>query len=156
MRDTLQTFVGEAGFKVTLGSFLVAANAWYGKNAGGLYGHIFQMQAPGQPDVSGFGAWGQLGFSFADDLSLWAFGGIDKPNEQEARAAAFFFLQNVQWAGMLSYAHGPVVIALEYLRITTVTSSPLATAPRMPAAASQASSLTSSANQLALSLNYFF
>jgi hypothetical protein len=155
MTDTLTTFVAEAGFKVTFGPVLLAGNGWYGQNAGGLFGHIVQMQAPGLPDVTGFGAWGQLGFSFTKNLSLWGFGGIDKPNETEARNASFVFLQNMQIAAMLSYVDGPLVLALEYLRATTDTAIPgvMATAT-MPGTGP--GTLSTSANQIAATLAYFF
>jgi hypothetical protein len=153
--DTLATVAGEAGFKVSLGPAFLSGNAWYGKNTGGLFGHVIQSQAPGQPDVTGFGAWGQIGVGLFSKLSLWAYAGIDKPNEDEARAAGFLLLQNSQLAGMLSYVDGPVVIALEYLRITTQLGLPGAAAtPTTPATAP--SSLTFTANQIALTGNYFF
>jgi hypothetical protein len=118
-RDTMQTVVGALGAKATLGPFVLAANGWYGKNAGGVYGHVIQMQVPSAPDVSGFGAWGQLGFSASKELSFWAFGGIDKPNEADAKAASLTRLQNVQVAGQVAYKDGPYVLSLELLHVWT-------------------------------------
>lgn len=155
MPDTMTTFVVEAGFKVLLGPVLVAANGWYGQNAGSVFGHIIQSQAPGLPDVTGFGAWGQAGLSFTKNLSLWFFAGIDKPDEAQARAAGFFFLQNAQLAGMLSYVDGPIVIAIEYMR-TTTRNATAAVAPTATAPGMAAGWMDASANQLALSLAYLF
>ena len=118
-RDNMQTVVGALGVKASLGPFVVAANGWYGKNAGGVYGHVIQMQVPSAPDVTGFGAWGQLGFSATKELSFWAFGGIDKPNEDQAKAAFFTRLQNVQVAGQVVYKDGPYALSLELLHVWT-------------------------------------
>jgi len=118
-RDTMQTVVGALGIKATLGPFIVAANGWYGKNAGGVYGHVIQMQVPSAPDVSGFGAWGQLGFSATKEVSFWAFGGIDRPNEADAKAASLTRLQNVQVAAQVAYKDGPYALSLELLHIWT-------------------------------------
>jgi hypothetical protein len=118
-RDTMQTVVGALGAKASLGPFIVAANGWYGKNAGGVYGHVIQMQVPGAPDVNGFGAWGQLGFSATKELSFWAFGGIDQPNEADAKAASLTRLQNVQVAGQVAYKDGSYALSLEFLHIWT-------------------------------------
>jgi hypothetical protein len=118
-RDTMQTVIGALGFKASLGPLVIAANGWYGKNAGGVYGHVIQMQVPSAPDVSGFGGWGQLGFSVSKELSFWAFGGIDKPNESEAKAASLTRLQNVQVAGQAVYRDGPYALSLELVHIRT-------------------------------------
>jgi hypothetical protein len=123
-RDSMDTMVAQAGFKFQLGPVLVAANAWYGKNAGNVFGHIFQMQDLNRPDISGFGAWGQLGFGLTKTLSLWAFGGIDKPNEQDIINAFGVIgqvgrLQNVQIAAQLVYTEGPIQIGVEYIMIMT-------------------------------------
>jgi hypothetical protein len=89
-----------------------------------VFGHIFQMQDLNRPDISGFGAWGQLGFGLTKTLSLWAFGGIDKPNEQDIINAFGVIgqvgrLQNVQIAAQLVYTEGPIQIGVEYIRIMT-------------------------------------
>lgn len=147
MADSLTTMVVEGGFKLTLGPVLVAANAWYGKNAGGLFGHMVQMQAPGLGDVSGFGAWGQVGVSFTKNIALWGFFGTDIPDEAEAIAARFFFLKNTQLSGMLSYVDGPVALTLEYLRTNTDTAA---------IAAAMIPANTVAANQIAITAAYFF
>jgi hypothetical protein len=118
-RDSMQSLIGQVGFKVQFGPVLVAGNGWYGKNAGGVYGHIIQMQLPNMPDVNGFGGWGQIGFGITKQLSVWGFGGIDKPNQAQAIAAGFTRVQNVQLSGMLAYSDGPVIVALEYLNVGT-------------------------------------
>jgi hypothetical protein len=128
VEDAMSTYAVEAGFKVNFAPVLIAGNFWLGKNTGNIYGNLIQMQLPGAADVSGLGGWAQIGFSFTPELSLWAFGGIDKPNEDEAQAVGFTRLQNVQLAGMLAYVQGPIVLGLEYLNIATES----VVAPAMP------------------------
>jgi hypothetical protein len=144
-RDNMHTAIGAVGAKVSLGPFLVAANGWYGKNAGGVYGHVIQMQVPSAPDVTGFGAWGQLGFSATKELSFWAFGGIDKSNEAQAKAASFTRLQNVQVAGQIAYKEGPYAVTLELVHIWTKNY-----------AAANGTTTTLEGNQPSLTAIYFF
>jgi len=151
-RDTLTTLIGDLGFKVSLGPLIVAANAWYGKNSGAVYGNMIQLQAPNVPnvpDVYGFGAWGQVGFSLSKQTSLWAFGGIDQPKEAEAIAAGFTRLKNVQVAAQVAYKEGPFAIGLELLHIWTKNYVP-------PTAMTAASSVTFEGNQPMATVNYFF
>jgi hypothetical protein len=95
--DILQTLIGELGVKVKVVPVIVAGNGWYGKNSGGVFGNLLQIQLPvvgaAGRDVIGFGAWGQLGFSITKELGLWGFYGIDQPNADEAKAAGFRGLQ---------------------------------------------------------------
>jgi hypothetical protein len=123
IHDNLQTYVGELGFKVQIAPVIVAGNGWYGLNSGGLFGNELQMQLPtvaaAGHDVSGFGAWGQIGISLTRELSLWGFYGIDQPNADEAKAAGFTRLRNMHMAGMLAYKDGPYAIAVEFLHVLT-------------------------------------
>jgi hypothetical protein len=119
LRDQMTTYVVEAGGKVKLGPVLIATNGWYGQNAGGVFGHIFQMQAPGLPDVHGFGIWGQVGLSLSKNFSLWGFAGIDQPNHNEALAAKFTTLRNVQIAAMFAYVNGPLMATIEWFYLAT-------------------------------------
>ncbi|HKU40512.1 MAG TPA: hypothetical protein VJR89_20270 [Polyangiales bacterium] len=117
--DVLDTLVAEVGFKLKLGPVLVAGNGWIGKNSGNVYGNLLQMQQVNYGDVSGMGGWGQLGFSISRLFSVWAFGGIDKPNFDDLVAARLTRVQNIQLSGMFAYTEGPLVIGLEYLYIQT-------------------------------------
>jgi hypothetical protein len=151
-RDTLTTLIGDLGFKVSLGPVIVAGNAWYGKNGGGVYGNMLQLQAPNVPnvpDVSGFGAWGQVGVSLTKEISVWAFGGIDQPNESQAISAGFTRLQNVQAAAQIAYKEGPFAIGLEWLHIWTKNYAPAT-------AMTAASTTTLEGNQPMFTVNYFF
>jgi hypothetical protein len=137
VRDTLTTYAIEAGGKLKLGPLLVAANGWYGQNTGGVFGNVFQIQMPDKPDVRGFGVWGQIGVSIAQGFSVWAFAGTDRPQRDQALAAAFTRLSNAQIAGMLAYVNGPLTVTIEWLNIATqqpmaATSSATPGAPALP------------------------
>jgi len=184
-RDSMTTYVAQFGGKIQLGPVLVAANGWYGQNAGNVFGHIFQMQDLNRPDVSGFGAWGQLGIGLGKNLSVWGFAGIDKPDEAQAIAAAgpnyqgyngfnvagITRLQNVQLAGQLAYTDGPIQIAAELLYVATknliqstlgspaVPGNPTATPPvpdRPAVAPTAALNETLTAVQPSITVNYSF
>lgn len=156
--DTLTTAVVAGGFKVSLGPVLLAGHGWYGKNAGSMFGHIFAMQHPQSGDISGFGGWAQIGYSLTPNLAVWAFGGIDKPNESDIRRAMRnYYIQNVQLVGMVSYVAGPVAFSLEYMRLM----SDFAFA-RVPASAATMNraiperTASAQANQIALTGAFFF
>ena len=120
-RDEMDTSIVEGGFKVKLGPLMLASNGWYGVNAGGVFGHILQVQTPDKPDVSGFGVWSQAAFSFSRNFSLWAFAGIDQPNEQEALAAGFDRLQNIQLGAMFAITDGTFATTFEMFFAETIT-----------------------------------
>jgi hypothetical protein len=165
--DTLTTAIVSAGFKATLGPVLVAGHGWYGKNAGSLFGHIFAMQHPQMGNISGFGGWGQAGFSFTQQLTLWFFGGIDKPNKAEILKAmgGSYYTQNVQLCAMLSFVAGPLAFSLEYMRVMsdftyTLPAMPerpaMGDMPAVPAMAAREVPVSTALNQIALSGAFFF
>lgn len=120
LRDSMTTAIVEAGGKVKLGPLVIATNGWIGQNAGQVFGHIFQMQAPDKPDIFGMGIWGQVGFSLTKKWSLWGFAGIDQPNRADVLAAfAAPALRNVQMAGQLAYVDGPLMATLEWYYFAT-------------------------------------
>jgi hypothetical protein len=148
-RDTMQTLVGEIGFKVKIGPVTAAGNGWYGKNTGGVFGNLLQMQTPDRPDVNGFGAWGQLGFTIVKGLAVWGFAGIDRPDQDQAKAAGFTRLENRQTAGMISYRDGAYAIAVEFLHVSTRNA--------VPATMTTTAAITNTeGNQPSMSVAYFF
>lgn len=151
LRDTMTTYIVEGGAKIKLGPLLIATNGWVGQNAGQVFGHIFQMQAPDKPDVFGMGIWGQVGLSLSKKWSLWAFAGIDQPDRAQARAADFSALRNVQMDGMLAYVDGPLMATLElyYFATTSVV-------PANPVTMQPESEQTLSAYQPSLTFAYAF
>jgi hypothetical protein len=148
-RDTMQTLIAELGFKVKVGPFTAAGNGWYGKNAGGVFGNLLQMQTPDRPDVNGFGAWGQLGFTIVKGLTAWGFAGIDRPDQAQAKAAGFTRLENRQTAGMIAYRDGAYAIAVEFLHVSTRN--------MVPATMTTTAAVTNNeGNQPSMSVAYFY
>lgn len=153
-RDTMTTFAAEGGFKLHLGPVVIAANGYTGQNTGNVYGNILQLQLPNMPDVTGFGGWGQIGVELGTNFSLWAFGGLDKVDRQQAQTAGFTRIQNLQLSGMLAYVEGPLVIGVEYLYISTDNlQTQMPVAPMTPPLVTVA---TATGSQMSLTLTYNF
>lgn len=148
LRESMTTYIVEGGGKLLLGPLHLAVNGWYGQNAGGVFGHIFQMQTPDKPDVTGFGSWGQIGLSLWSHFSVWAFAGIDQPNRDQALAAGFTSLRNLQLAAMLAYVNGPLMASLEWFHLATTS---LSSAGGVPP-----TELTTRANQPSVTFAYAF
>jgi hypothetical protein len=151
-RDSMDTAILEGGFKLKLGPVLVASNGWYGKNSGNVYGNLLQQQLPNMGDVSGFGAWGQVGLSFTRQISLWGFVGIDRPNQDEALEAGLTRLQNIQIGTMLAYSAGTFTVTLELFWAQT--KSAILAAPMVPPAPLQ--TMTVAASQPSLTVLWTF
>jgi hypothetical protein len=117
--DSMTAFAIEAGFKLTSGPLLVQANGYFGQNIAHQFGNLVQFSSNPDNDISGFGVWGQVGYDVTPQISVFAFFGIDKPNEDDVRAAiaaaAFPKTQNIQAAGMVRWKAGPFALGLEYL-----------------------------------------
>jgi hypothetical protein len=155
-RDSMDTMIVEAGFKLKLGQVLIASNGWYGKNSGNVYGNMLQQQTPDQNDISGFGVWGQVGFSFTRQFSLWAFAGIDRPDEQQVRDAGLTRLQNVQLAGMFAFTEGTFAITLELFYVKTKSLVAAATPAAPMTAPAPLAIISPSAIQPSLTVMYSF
>ena len=157
IREAVTTYAVAGGAKIQLGPVLAAVNGWYGQNAGNVFGHIFQMQDLYRGDVSGFGAWAQLGFGITKNLSAWGFFGIDKPDEAKAMAAfpTNARLQNMQLAAQIAYTDGPIQIAAEFVYVATKN---LVVVPPNPATMAPGGSTmnTYSASQPVVTMNYNF
>ncbi len=163
-KDALTTYILQGGLKLNLPAIsmvTIAANGWYGQNAGAKFGHMLQMAytAPANPatfrDLKGFGAWGQVGVAIpGSNFSVWGFGGFDLvsdwaqavqtggPLGNNAR------LRNVNSAVMIAYRDGPWVGALEALHSFTTQAT--------VAAGVLTGTFSSNANQVLATVDYFF
>jgi hypothetical protein len=123
--EPITTLAVQGGAKVQFGPLLVAANGWWGQNAGNMLGHIIQFAGPGaivpSEDISGFGVWGQLGFNLSKELALWAFAGTDRPDPDQAQATSLVRRHQNVFSGMLSYKDGPYAAGLEWVHWSTGT-----------------------------------
>ena len=108
----------EVGANVTAGKATLHGNFYTGKAIGQQFAHISQ-----QGNVRGWGAWVQGGYEINPHWSLWAFYGLDDPDEAKspglpaAAGAARFKNQDV--AGMLRFRAGRYAVGLEYFGANT-------------------------------------
>lgn len=120
--EAITSLVVQGGTKLQFGPLLVAANGWWGQNAGGLLGHIIQFAGTGivpTDDISGFGAWGQVGFSLTKETAIWVFAGTDRPDEEQAAALSLARRHQNVFAAMVSYRDGPYAVGLEWVHWAT-------------------------------------
>jgi hypothetical protein len=145
---TRQTVLGTVGLRGDMGMLVLQGSAWYGKNAAPLLGNILQFPpASYLGDIFGYGAWGQIGFNFSKQFSLWGTYGIDHPLYSNIFAAATAtgstvqYMRNQNYVGMIRFQDGGFAIGMEWLynRINTV---------RRAA--------TLEGNQISLTGNYYF
>src|SRR5205814_6768964 len=66
----------ETGQYIAISSFTLHGSFYYGKGLGSQFGMITQFQ----PQIRGWGAWGQAGYDFTSHWSVWADYGIDQPD----------------------------------------------------------------------------
>jgi hypothetical protein len=108
----------EVGANVTAGKATLHGNFYTGKAIGQQFAHISQ-----QGNVKGWGAWVQGGYEIDPHWSVWAFYGLDDPDEANspglpaAAGAARFKNQDV--AGMLRFRAGRYAVGLEYFGANT-------------------------------------
>ena len=102
----------EIGAKFESEHWLFHGNAYYGEAIGQQFGNLTQFG-----DIKGWGAWFQAGYNFTENWSLFAFYGIDNPNDADVRAwvPSAGRLKNQQTDFMLRYKVGPFALGLEWL-----------------------------------------
>ena len=103
---------------------MVQGNAYWAQAMGQQFANLTQFG-----DIQGYGAWAQVGFDFTPNWGVFAFYGIDNPDDEDVLAALppraadpatgvtarTPLLQNQQAAAMLRYKAGPYQLGLEYL-----------------------------------------
>ena len=116
-QTTMTTLVGTVGMKLDTGMIVLQGNAWYGKNAGPLFGHVLQLSTnPNtQGDIFGYGAWGQVGFNFSKEFSVWYMLGLDHPLYSSVFANNLAVMRNMNQVGMIRYQAGNFAFGLEWL-----------------------------------------
>ncbi len=144
--STKQVISGAAGLKFATAGFTLQGAGWWGKNTGGLLGNLNQFTpATYVGDLFGWGAWGQLGFNFTPEMSIWYMIGSSQVLDWNyAMAQNITRLRNVDNVLMLMYREGGFGMGLEYVNFFTTVR---ATATTHDVAR---------ANQYALTGNYYF
>jgi hypothetical protein len=127
--DDLMAWGVEAGASVAPGRLTLHGNAYMGRALGPQFGHITQMG-----DIRGWGAWGQAGFDFTSNWSVWAFYGGELPDAARFRQDTGLTLarqQNHVSSAMLRFRAGRYALGLEYFRADTRWSTGLRTAEQV-------------------------
>jgi hypothetical protein len=108
----------EIGANVTAGKATLHGNFYTGKAIGQQFGHITQ-----QGNVKGWGGWVQGGYDVTPHWSLWAFYGLDDPDEANSpglpAGAGLARFKNQDVAGMLRFRAGRYAVGLEYFGANT-------------------------------------
>jgi hypothetical protein len=116
--DDLTGTAFEVGGSITPGKLTVQGNVYSGKAIGQQFGHITQ-----QGNVRGWGGWVQGGYDFTPRWSLWAFYGVDDPDEDrfatDNPGLVLLRQKNEDIAGMLRFRAGRYALGLEVLRANT-------------------------------------
>lgn len=99
------------GFRIRPGRFTLLANGYVGEAIGQLFAQILQFG-----DFEGWGVQGQVGYDFARNWSVWAFYGIDDPDDDDA---GLLRLDNQIVAAMLRYRVKQYAVGLEWFRAMT-------------------------------------
>jgi hypothetical protein len=141
--DDLTGTAFELGGSIAPGKLTVQGNVYTGKAIGQQFGHITQ-----QGNVRGVGGWVQGGYDFTPRWSLWAFYGLDDPDEAESPGLPTTTgarLKNQEIAGMVRFRAGRYQLGLEVLQATTTWRAVAAATP-----------VERDATQIALSVLYTF
>ena len=113
--DRLSGKALEFGARVETGRVTVQGNTYWGRAIGQQMGQMAQFG-----DISSHGGWGQVGYHFNGQWSVWVFAGLEDPNDQELlENGGTSRLKNESWAAMTRYAKGPMSVGLECMGATT-------------------------------------
>ncbi|HEX7119353.1 MAG TPA: hypothetical protein VF212_11220 [Longimicrobiales bacterium] len=99
------------GFRIRPGRFTILANGYVGEAIGQLFAQILQFD-----DFEGWGAQGQVGYAFGRGWSVWAFYGIDDPDDDDDELLR---LENQIVATMIRYQVRQYAVGLEWFRAMT-------------------------------------
>jgi hypothetical protein len=114
----------QAGVRLNAGPITLQGGGYAGKNLAPLLGALLLFQANAQ-DIQEIGGWGQVGFNFTPELSVWGLAGTSKPSNSDVIAAGGTRLQNTVVSGMLRYQEGGYAVGLEYAHWHTRTTVPV-------------------------------
>jgi hypothetical protein len=108
----------KGGAKIQAGPLMVQAEGHVGRAMGHQFSAITQFG-----DIGSWGAWGQVGFDATPNFGIFAFFGIEDPNDDDlptmfGEGAAAARLRNIQMAGLVRYKVGAYQLGLEYIRDT--------------------------------------
>lgn len=107
----LTGWAGEVGTKVEVGPWTVLGASYYGHAIAQQYAQLLRYG-----DISGWGAWGQVGWNFAQHWSAWAFAGrADQHGDDPALKSP----ENWSISPMARFEWGALDLGAEWLHSTT-------------------------------------
>jgi hypothetical protein len=115
---TITTALGTVGLKLDLGMLVLQGSAWYGKNAGPVWGSFFTFSTINQ-NIFGYGGWAQIGLVFSKEFSLWYMYGIDHPSYTDIFLVNGATLRNQNGVAMIRYQTGGFAFGVEWLNSRT-------------------------------------
>lgn len=108
---SLDSWAFQTGARLTTPRLTLHGNAYAGRAMAHHFGQLLQFG-----DIAGWGAWAQAGLTLAPRWSLWLYGGAERPDEDDVRAATGTRLESLTIAPMLRFAAGPYSLGLEWVR----------------------------------------
>jgi hypothetical protein len=147
--NNLDSWALEGGARFQGGALTLLGNAYTGKAMGHHFGNIIQFG-----DIKGWGAWAQGGLNLGKEWSVWLYGGMDDPNDDDLLASSSTATPNDRlksWlvVPMLRYKLGPYSLGLEWLYNYTEYRTSTGTPPVF-------GSVDRKGNQIAFSTRYDF
>jgi hypothetical protein len=108
--DDLTSWAGVIGGSIRADALTLQGNGYVGQAMGHHFAHVIQFG-----DFEGWGAWAQAGLQFAQNWSIWLYGGTDRPDEDDIRAAGQPRLGSWLLVPMLRFKAGPYAAGIEWL-----------------------------------------
>lgn len=107
--NNLDSWALQGGVRMQQGPLTLHGNAYTGKAMGHQFAHLIQFG-----DIRGWGAWAQAGLDLNKFWSLWLYGGMENPNDEDI-IAPNDRLGSVLLVPMLRFKAGPYSLGLEWL-----------------------------------------
>ena len=112
--NNLDSHAVEGGLRIQSGVITLQGNAYTGKAMGHQFAHVIQFG-----DIEGWGAWAQVGIDFTRRVGVWAFYGVDDPDDEDVRASGTDRLNSWVFSPMLRFKAGPYSLGLEWMHNRT-------------------------------------
>lgn len=106
---TLSSWAAQAGARLVADNVTLHGNIYTGRAMGHHFGHFARLG-----DISGWGAWAQVGVDISRRWSIWSMVGFENPDAADMLAAGGDQQQGLLVLPMLRYRAGPYQLGLEW------------------------------------------
>jgi len=106
---TLSSWAAQAGARLVADNVTLHGNIYTGRAMGHHFGHFARLG-----DISGWGAWAQVGVNITPRWSIWNMVGFENPDADDMLAAGGDQEQGLLVMPMLRYQAGPYSLGLEW------------------------------------------